>query len=55
MESNSEFWFWNKSVNKTDSDFKEEKDDNEDKSNIKIEVPRIEQMVSHVVYKKDEK
>lgn len=38
MESNSRVWFWNKSANKTDSDFEEERNSDENELDIEIKV-----------------
>lgn len=52
IESNSKVWFQNKSANEANLDSEEEGDSDKDESNIKIEVPRTEQAISPIVYKK---
>lgn len=51
-KSNFEIWFQNKIANKTNSDSKKEEDSDKDKSDIEIEMPKIEQAVSPIVYNK---
>ena len=52
MESKPEFWFWNESINKSNSDL-EEKNNDIDERNLEKKHSKIERAVSPEVPKKE--